>query len=88
MRPMRKGSGGVRCLDCGAEARADGKGTPIVLKHKPTCPTGKVPDVDQLSLEEARYVLHRIQAQRQMLVTEALVQVQKLRQQKAKLEGE
>lgn len=35
---LPKGAGGVRCLDCGAEARADGKGTPIVLKHKEDCP--------------------------------------------------
>lgn len=37
-RVMPKGSGGVRCLDCGAHAAADGKGNPIVLRHKDDCP--------------------------------------------------
>lgn len=36
--PLPKGAGAVRCMDCGAEARADGKGTPIVLRHEPDCP--------------------------------------------------
>lgn len=35
---LPKGAGGVRCPECKAEARADGKGTPIVLRHKSDCP--------------------------------------------------
>lgn len=34
---LPKGAGAVRCGECGNEARADGKGTPIVLRHKVTC---------------------------------------------------
>lgn len=34
---LPRGAGAVRCVDCGAEARADGKGSPIVLKHQPLC---------------------------------------------------
>lgn len=32
------GAGAVICIDCGAGARADGKGSPIVLKHADDCP--------------------------------------------------
>lgn len=35
---LPKGAGGVRCLGCGAHAAADGKGTPIVLRHTEACP--------------------------------------------------
>lgn len=35
---LPKGAGGVYCLICGEKAEADGKGTPIVLKHKDNCP--------------------------------------------------
>lgn len=35
---LPKGAGGVRCGDCDAFACADGKGTPIVLKHDDGCP--------------------------------------------------
>jgi hypothetical protein len=34
---LPKGAGGVRCSECGATAAADGRGSPIVLKHAPTC---------------------------------------------------
>lgn len=36
-RHMPAGSGGVRCLECGATAAADGKGTPIILHHDEDC---------------------------------------------------
>lgn len=36
-RVLPKGAGRVKCLDCGATAAADGKGTPIVLRHEPDC---------------------------------------------------
>lgn len=39
MSVLPKGAGAVRCIDCRAEARADGKGTPIVLIHHPNCPS-------------------------------------------------
>lgn len=35
---LPKGAGAVRCIPCGAESRADGKGSPIVLKHTDDCP--------------------------------------------------
>ena len=34
---LPKGAGAVVCNECGDVARADGKGSPIVLKHKKTC---------------------------------------------------
>jgi hypothetical protein len=34
---MRARSGGVRCTECGAHAAADGRGTPITLRHEPSC---------------------------------------------------
>jgi hypothetical protein len=34
---LPKGAGAVRCDVCGAEARADGKGSPIILWHAPGC---------------------------------------------------
>lgn len=34
---MPAGAGGVRCLDCGARAAADGTGRPIVLRHADGC---------------------------------------------------
>lgn len=37
-RPLPRGAGGVRCLDCGAAASAKGDGTPIVLDHAADCP--------------------------------------------------
>ncbi len=37
MKPLRKGAGAVRCKWCHAIARADGKGTPIILRHEPGC---------------------------------------------------
>lgn len=36
---LPRGAGGVRCLDCNATAAATGRGTPIVLRHNPTCPS-------------------------------------------------
>jgi hypothetical protein len=47
-RPMRAGSGGVRCTECGAHAAADGTGRPIVLHHAPSCPEdpANLPDPD------------------------------------------
>jgi hypothetical protein len=38
-RVLPRGSGGVRCVDCSARAVADGKGSPIVLRHEPECPS-------------------------------------------------
>lgn len=35
---LPKGAGRVNCLDCGATVAADGKGTPMVLRHMPGCP--------------------------------------------------
>lgn len=35
---LPKGAGGVRCILCGATAAADGKGSPIVLRHVDDCP--------------------------------------------------
>lgn len=35
MLPKRAGS--VRCMHCGAHASADGKGSPIILKHERNC---------------------------------------------------
>lgn len=40
--PLPKGAGGVHCLLCGARAAADGRGTPIVLHHKPGCLEGRL----------------------------------------------
>lgn len=37
-RVLPKGAGRVCCLDCAATAAADGKGTPITLRHSPSCP--------------------------------------------------
>jgi hypothetical protein len=34
---LPKGAGAVRCTECGAVARADGKGSPIVLRHEESC---------------------------------------------------
>lgn len=33
------GAGGVKCLDCGAHAAADGTGRPIALHHTEWCPS-------------------------------------------------
>lgn len=35
---LPKGSGGVRCVFCQAQAAAKGDGSPITLKHLPACP--------------------------------------------------
>lgn len=35
--PLPKGAGKVHCLECDVWAAADGKGSPIVLKHLPWC---------------------------------------------------
>jgi LSD1 subclass zinc finger protein len=39
--PLPRGAGRVNCTLCGATAAADGKGTPIVLRHESDCPEGK-----------------------------------------------
>lgn len=36
-RPSPQGAGGVRCPDCGGEARADVAGAPILLEHAHGC---------------------------------------------------
>lgn len=41
---LPKGAGGVRCLDCGESASADGKGSPIALLHKDGCLTKRNAD--------------------------------------------
>lgn len=38
--PLPEGAGAVVCTLCGARAAADGKGTPIVLRHGANCPDG------------------------------------------------
>lgn len=35
--PLPKGAGKVHCLECDVYAAADGRGTPIVLKHLAWC---------------------------------------------------
>lgn len=39
--PLPKGAGAVLCGECGAVARADGKGSPIVLRHLEGCKESK-----------------------------------------------
>lgn len=39
--PLPKGAGGVLCGGCGAVARADGKGSPIILRHREGCEEAK-----------------------------------------------
>jgi hypothetical protein len=34
---LPRSAGAVRCSECGATARADGKGTPIILQHEAYC---------------------------------------------------
>lgn len=67
--PLPRGAGAVRCVDCGAEARADGKGTPIVLKHQPLCKTAldlraeiDWGDEPQLGLATTRQLLDELRA--------------------------
>lgn len=62
--PLPRGAGGVKCLDCGAEARADGKGTPIVLKHDPACLLASEATSDEplLGLATTRQLLEELRA--------------------------
>ena len=56
-RVLPKGAGGVRCEECGASAAADGKGSPIYLRHDPSC--GEYRDGRSMQARVARGELAR-----------------------------